>query len=135
MKRINPTMVPSEPPEEPPAGKMITAKVFAVFASAWPRHEVSEPELNLWAHQIGHLPEVVALEAATTLTRTSEWWPSIRRFMDEATAIQRRRNMRENVAALPEGRDLELGKAKVAEIREQIAVSKNHRTKESRNDG
>lgn len=136
MKPIDPSMVPWEPePEpEPPAGKVTTAKVFAVFASAWPRREVNEPELNLWAHQIGHLPEAVALEAATTLVRISEWWPTIARFVEVAREIQVRRNRVESVAALPEARDLDLAKSKLSEIRAALKHPKP-RNEENENDG
>jgi hypothetical protein len=133
VNRIDP-MVPFEPEPEPrpPAGKVTTAKVFAVFASAWPRREVNEPELNLWAHQIGHLPEAVALEAATTLVRISEWWPTIARFIEVAKEIQVRRSRVENVAALPEHRDLELAKAKVREIRADMKTDRGDATNKER---
>ena len=122
MNRIDPgaAMEPTPEPDRPTA-KMTTAKVFAIFASAWPRTEVTEPTLNLWAHQIGHLSERVAVEAATTIVRTSEWWPTIRRFIEQAEAIRRRDGMRESRAELPEARNFELGHAYIVEIREQIA--------------
>lgn len=119
MNRIDPYVGPSSDPEPPP-GKIITAKVFAIFASAWPRHEVTEPTLNMWAHQIGHMSEAVAMETATTIVRTSEWWPSIAKFIEVANGVSMRRSRRENVAALPEPRDLDMARTKVAEIRSKL---------------
>jgi hypothetical protein len=123
VNRIDPSGAMEPRPERSgptPDAKATTAQVFAVFASAWPRHEVTEPTLNLWAHQIGHLPEAVALEAAVTIVRTSEWWPSIRRFVEVANGVSQRRSRSEHLA-LPEARDVELGKSKIAEIRQNVA--------------
>jgi hypothetical protein len=132
VNRIDPSkaLEPTQPASRPPAGKATTAKVFAVFASAWPNRGVTEPTLNLWAHQIGHLDESVALEAASTIVRTSEWWPTIRHFVEVANGVSVRRSRTQNVAALPEARDVDLAKQKISEMRRALGIAASKHPKE-----
>ena len=109
----------------PPPGRNVTARVFAIFASAWPNREVSEPTLNLWASQIATVPSGIAERAAVECVRSCEFWPSVRTFLETVEGVKAA--MRREAFTAPElveGRDLDLAKAKVAEIREGIAQRK-----------
>lgn len=109
----------------PPSSRNVTARVFAIFASAWPNREVSEPTLNLWASQIAAVPSDIAERAAVECVRSCEFWPSVRTFLETVEGVKTA--MRREAFTAPElveGRDLDLAKAKVAEIREGIAQRK-----------
>lgn len=123
MNPIEPSkaLEPARQSSGPPPGRNVTARVFAVFASAWPNREVSEPTLNLWATQIGDVPADIAQEAAVECVRSCEFWPSVRTFLETVDGVKAARRREVFIAPeLVEGRDLDLARSKVAEIRASL---------------
>jgi hypothetical protein len=104
--------------------KMTTGQVFAVFASAWPTKEISTPTLNLWATQIGDLAPDLALDTAAACVRLREFWPSVRTFLETLEGVKAARRREAFTAPeLPEGRDLDLAKQRVSEIRAALGIA------------
>jgi hypothetical protein len=111
--------------------KMTTGQVFAVFASAWPTKEISTPTLNLWASQIGDLAPDLALDTAAACVRLCEFWPSVRTFLETLEGVKAARRREAFTAPeLVEGRDLDLAKQKVGEIRAALGIAAKHDTKQ-----
>lgn len=64
--------------------------MLAIMASAWPKHELPGPTVDLWCNALKDIDPQVGLNVAKRLVTTGEWFPTISRFVAAAQAESRR---------------------------------------------
>jgi hypothetical protein len=106
-----------------------TMKMLRFMASAWPNFTLPPQTAVTWAGQMQSISYAEAMEAATQLQRTEDWFPTMARFIEVVQAVRRRgvmdRNQQDRVA-LTEAPWPSSGKSAkewIEEIRAKIATA------------
>lgn len=63
------------------------AEALALLVSAWPKTDLPEVTVELWAMQLRGIPREVLIHAANQIIRKSRWFPSIAEFLEECDKV------------------------------------------------
>lgn len=78
------------------------AAVLGILTAAWPNQTLPEQTVAVWMDMLADLDPADAQQAARTLVKTEQWFPSIARFRNEAqAAAHARQNRRAATHGLP----------------------------------
>ncbi len=71
------------------------ANVLGLLTAAWPNQDMPDRTVDLWLGLLSELDLSDAKEAARTVVRQDQWFPSVARFIQAAEAAKHGRQNRE----------------------------------------